>query len=119
VKRLKQARMTTPNILAVRAARASLDDREFLTATRTKILASRARITAELARLKLRYAPPQGNFVFFDTGMPLATYAQRMKERNVLVGRRFAPYDAWCRITVGPQPEVAPSLRALRASVHG
>ncbi len=111
--------MTTPNILAVRAARASLDDREFLTATRAKILASRTRITAELTRLKLRYAPPQGNFVFFDTGMPLATYAQRMKERNVLVGRRFAPYDSWCRITIGTEPEVDAFLQALRASVHG
>ena len=119
VKRLKQARMTTPNILAVRAARASLDDREFLAATRAKILASRTRITAELARLQLRYAPPQGNFVFFDTGMPLATYAQRMKERNVLVGRRFAPYDSWCRITIGTEPEVEAFLQALRASVHG
>jgi histidinol-phosphate aminotransferase len=115
--RLKQARMTTPNILAVRAARASLDDRRFLAATRTRILASRTRITTELERLKLRYAPPQGNFVFFDTGMPLASFSQRMKERDVLVGRRFPPYDSWCRITIGTEPQVAAFLAALRASV--
>ena len=116
--RLKQARMTTPNILAVRAARASLDDRSFLSGTRAKILASRARITAELERLKLRYAPPQGNFVFFDTGMPLALFTQRMKARGVLVGRRFPPYDSWCRITIGTEPEVKAFLAALRASVN-
>jgi histidinol-phosphate aminotransferase len=118
VQRLKQARMTTSNILGVRAARASLDDRKFLAATREKILASRTRITAELERLKLRYAPPQGNFVFFDTGMPLATFSQRMKQRDVLVGRLFPPYDSWCRITIGTEPQVAAFLAALRASVN-
>jgi histidinol-phosphate aminotransferase len=114
---LRQARMTFPNILAVHAARASLDDHEFLSATRRKILASRTRITAELARLKLRYAEPQGNFVFFDTGMPLADFSARMQSRNVLVGRRFPPYDSWCRITIGTEPEVDAFLKALRASV--
>jgi histidinol-phosphate aminotransferase len=109
--------MTFPNIMAVRAARASLDDQEFLATTRSRILASRTRITTELTRLKLRYAVPQGNFVFFDTGMPLATFAQRMKQRNVLVGRRFPPFDSWCRITIGTEPEVGAFISALRASV--
>jgi len=116
-KALREARMTFPNILAVRAARASLDDQEFLTATRRRILASRIRITAELTRLNLRYAEPQGNFVFFDTGMPLATFTQRMKERNVLVGRRFPPFESWCRITIGTEPEVGSFIAALRQSV--
>jgi histidinol-phosphate aminotransferase len=114
---LREARMTTPNILAVRAARASLDDHAFLAATRRKILASRTRVTTELARLGLRYAEPQGNFVFFDCGMPLATFSRRMQERHVLVGRRFPPYDSWCRITIGTEPEVAAFLGALRASI--
>lgn len=114
---LRAACMTTPNILAVRAARASLDDHVFLERTRTRILASRTRITSELSRLNRRYAEPQGNFVFFDTGMPLATFTQRMKARGILVGRAFPPYDQWCRITIGTEPEVESFLGALRASV--
>ena len=110
---LAGARMTTPNIFAVRAARASLGDAEFLSDCRQRILASRARITAELTRLKLRYAEPQGNFVFFDTGMPLARFSNLMRERNILVGRLFPPYDSWCRITIGTEPEVAAFLHAL------
>jgi len=113
-KTLADACMTTPNIFAVRAARASLDDRGFLAATRARILASRARITTELSRLKLRYAEPQGNFVFFDTGMPLQRFDALMREHGILVGRLFAPYDSWCRITVGTEPEVAAFLAALR-----
>jgi histidinol-phosphate aminotransferase len=110
---LAAARMTTPNIFAVRAAHASLGDPAFRADCRSRILASRTRITTGLARLSLRYAEPQGNFVFFDTGMPLARFSALMRERGILVGRRFPPYESWCRITIGTEPEVAAFLRAL------
>jgi histidinol-phosphate aminotransferase len=72
-----------------------------------------------LSALKLRYAQPQGNFVFFDTGMPLPRFTELMRARNILVGRHFPPFDNWCRITVGTEPEVAAFLAALRAVVRG
>jgi histidinol-phosphate aminotransferase len=112
-KELAAARMTTPNVFAVRAARASLGDQAFLADCRRRILASRLRITSELARLKLPYAEPQGNFVFFDTGMPLKRFTELMRARNILVGRRFKPYDNWCRITIGTEPEIDAFLTAL------
>jgi histidinol-phosphate aminotransferase len=114
VSALADARMTSPNLFAVRAARASLGDVDFLADCRRRILASRARITAELSSLQLRYAEPQGNFVFFDTGMPLARFTSLMRERNILVGRLFRPYETWCRITIGTEPEVTEFLKALR-----
>jgi histidinol-phosphate aminotransferase len=112
---LADACMTTPNLFAVRAARASLADTAFRAACRRRILASRERITAALGSLQLRYAEPNGNFVFFDTGMPLKRFSDLMRERNVLVGRLFPRYDNWCRITVGTEPEVQVFLRELRA----
>lgn len=115
---LSLARMTTPNLLAVRAARASLDDKVFLADTRRRILASRTRITTQLAQLKLRYAESQTNFVFFDTGMPLATFTQQMKARDILVGRLFPPFDTWCRITIGTEAEVSSFLTALRTTAR-
>jgi histidinol-phosphate aminotransferase len=36
-----------------------------------------------------------------------------MRERNVLVGRLFPPYDTWCRISIGTEPEVAGFLKVL------
>ena len=114
-KQLAAACMTTPNVFAVRAARASLGDQAFLADCRRRILASRVRITTELARLKLPYAEPQGNFVFFDTGMPLERFTGLMRARNILVGRRFAPFDNWCRITIGTETEVDAFLAALPA----
>jgi histidinol-phosphate aminotransferase len=112
---LTAACMSTPNIFAVRAARASLADRAFLDDTRRRILASRKRVTDELTRLGLKYAEPKGNFVFFDTGMPLERFTGLMRARDILVGRLFAPYPNWCRITIGTEPEVSAFLGALRA----
>jgi histidinol-phosphate aminotransferase len=106
--------MTTPNIFAMRAARASLGDKAFLADTRRRILASRVRITSELTQMGLPYARSQTNFVFFDTGSPLAQLTQFMRARNILVGRRFPPYENWCRISIGTEPEVEAFLRGLK-----
>ncbi len=108
-------RMSSANIFAMRAARASLNDQAFLTDTRRRIIASRTRITDELQRLGLAYAKPQTNFVFFDTGAPLAQFDRFMKARNILVGRLFPPYSNWCRITIGTEGETEAFLQGLGA----
>jgi histidinol-phosphate aminotransferase len=110
--------MTTPNILSVRAGRASLGDSAFLTDTRQRILASRRRITDELGARHLRCAQPQGNFVFFDTGVPLAQFTERMKSQGILVGRLFPPFSTWCRVTIGTEADVAAFLAALPAALR-
>jgi histidinol-phosphate aminotransferase len=109
------ARMSSPNIFAMRAARASLGDQAFLADTRRRIVASRTRITDELTAIGLSFARPQTNFVFFDTGAPLERFDAFMKARNILVGRLFPPYSNWCRITIGTEPEVDAFIQGLRA----
>jgi histidinol-phosphate aminotransferase len=113
---LSATRMSSANIFAMRAARASLADKAFLSDCRRRIIASRQRITTELSRLGRRFAVPQGNFVFFDTGMPLARFTEAMRAQNILVGRRFPPFENWCRITIGTEPEVSAFLQALRTT---
>jgi histidinol-phosphate aminotransferase len=115
IEELSAARMTTPNMFAVRAASASLGDKTFLTDCRRRIVASRTRLTAELSRLHLRYAEPHGNFVFFDTGAPLSKFTEFMKQRNIAVGRRFPPFETWCRITIGTEPQMDAFVEGLRA----
>lgn len=107
--------MTTPNIFAVRGAYASLGDTEFLTNCRRRILATRARLTAELARRHFPYAEPHGNFVFFDTGMPIKQFTEFMRQRNIAVARRFPPYDNWCRVTIGTDPQIDAFIEGLQA----
>lgn len=112
--RMTDVRMSTPSIFAMRAALASLGDHAFLTDTRRRVIASRKRIEAELGRLGLPCTQAQGNFVFFDTGMPVGTYQERMLARHIRVGRRFPPFDNWCRVTIGTESQVDTFLTALR-----
>jgi histidinol-phosphate aminotransferase len=115
IEEISAARMTTPNLFAVRAASASLGDKQFLADCRRRIVASRARLVAELARLHLPYAEPHGNFVFFDTGAPISRFTEFMQQRNIAVGRRFLPYENWCRITIGTDPQIDAFIDGVRA----
>jgi histidinol-phosphate aminotransferase len=115
IKEISAACMTTPNIFAVRGAIASLGDKEFLTDCRRRIVASRARVTAELARLHFPYAEPHGNFVFFDTGVPIEQFTKFMRQRNIAVGRRFPLYERWCRVTIGTEPQIDAFIEGVRA----
>jgi histidinol-phosphate aminotransferase len=115
IKEISAACMTTPNIFAVRGAYASLGDKEFLADCRRRIVASRARLTAELARLHFPYAEPHGNFVFFDTGVPIKQFTEFMQHRNIAVGRRFPLYENWCRVTIGTDPQIDAFIEGVRA----
>lgn len=115
IEEISAACMTTPNIFAVRGANASLGDKQFLADCRRRIVASRTRLTAELTRLHFPYAEPHGNFVFFDTGVPIKQFSDFMQHRNILVGRRFPPFETWCRITIGTEPQMEAFTEGLRA----
>jgi histidinol-phosphate aminotransferase len=115
IKEISAACMTTPNIFAVRGATASLGDKAFLADCRRRIVASRARLTAELARMQFKYAEPHGNFVFFDTGVPIEQFANFMRQRNIAVGRRFPLYENWCRVTIGTEPQIDAFIEGVRA----
>jgi histidinol-phosphate aminotransferase len=115
IEEISAACMTTPNIFAVRGAIASLGDKAFLADCRQRIVASRTRVTAELARLHFPYAEPHGNFVFFDTGVPIKQFIEFMRHRNIAVGRRFPPYENWCRVTIGTDPQIDAFIEGVRA----
>lgn len=109
--------LTYPNAVGIAAATASLADHEFLSTTRTALLADRARIEAAIDKAGLARAVSQGNFVFFDTGRSLKLFQDAMLARGIKVGRRFDGYDRWARVTVGTQPEVDRFLAALPAAL--
>ncbi|MCX6937738.1 MAG: histidinol-phosphate transaminase [Verrucomicrobia bacterium] len=102
------------NLLGVMAAIASLKEKTYVADTRAKIKAERDKLCATFDELKLTYAKPQGNFVFFRTGMPIKVFQEKMLAGNVLVGRAFPPAVDWCRISIGTPEEMAPAHAALR-----
>ncbi len=102
------------NLLAMVGAQASLDDVDYLKTARQRIKAGRDALISVLDELGCRYADPQGNFVFFRSGIPIEEFRPAMREAGVMVGRPFPPYDHWCRISIGTPQEMAVAHAALR-----
>ncbi len=102
------------NLMGVAAARANLADATYVERTHAKIKAGRDSVIAVLHEKGRRYAEPQGNFVFFHTGVPIAEFREKMRAEGVLVARPFPPLLDWCRISIGSPEEMAVANAALR-----
>ena len=102
------------NLLGVVGAMASLEDPTYVEETRLKIKAGRDALIGVLKELGRKYAEPQGNFVFFHTGIPIEEFSKKMRAENVIVARAFAPLLDWCRISIGTPTEMAVCHAALR-----
>lgn len=113
-KELREFVTGSVNLLGVVGALASLDDSAYVPDTRLKIKAGRDALIGVLKEFGRKYAEPQGNFVFFHTGIPITEFAPRMLAENVIVGRAFAPLTEWCRISIGTPEEMAVCHAALR-----
>ena len=110
-----RARMTgSLSLVTIEAALASLRDTDYVTATRAKIKAGRDALVAEVKAMGKEYAVPQGNFVFFKTGMPIKDFIAKMRAEGVIVGRPFPPLLEWARVTIGLPHEMEVCHRAMR-----
>jgi histidinol-phosphate aminotransferase len=108
-----------PNNPGLDAALASYNDADFLRTTRASILADRARVHAAIDQLGLARADAQGNFVFFDTKMPVQDFNKRMLAQGIRTGRHFDGYDSWSRVTIGRKEEMDRFLAALPVALKG
>jgi histidinol-phosphate aminotransferase len=106
-KKLAGYRMSTPNMLGVMAAAASLDDAEFLALSKRKIAEGREVIYKLCEARKLPYVKSSGNFVYFDCKMPVEDFRQKMAAEGLLVGRLYKPYPTWMRVSVGTSEDMA------------
>ncbi len=96
--------LTNPHLfnrLAVAAAAASLKDAGYVAGVTRQVTQERERWFALFRDLKLNFTPSSGNFVFFETGLPHATFAAALLKEGVAIGRDFPPYDRWARISIG------------------
>lgn len=112
-KRFADLSLVWPNTTGIDAALASYGDAGFLKSTREAILADRTRVHAALDRMGRPHTDAQGNFVFFDTGIPVQQFRDRMLAKGIKVGRPFEGYDTWSRVTIGRREEIDLFLAAL------
>ena len=115
IQRLEKQRMTLLGFAGVAAATASYQDLEFQAFSRARLQESLAITTAALRELRLPHVEEtRGNFVFLDTGGPLADFSAAMRREGYLVGRPFPRYPTWCRVSMGTVEQMQGFAAAMR-----
>jgi histidinol-phosphate aminotransferase len=105
--------------LSIAGATAAIDDRAWLADTRSKIIATRARLTAGLRALGFAAVDSQANFVWAPhPEIAVKPLYERLKASQVLV--RYMNYAGWgdgLRISVGSDDQIDACLGLLKSFV--
>ncbi len=99
--------------VSIAAARAAYQDTEFVRFSREENAAGRRIVYAAAESLGMEYLESQGNYVFIHVGEPVVNFQRRMADRGIRVGRAFAPYTDWARISIGTRDEMNQFASAL------
>jgi histidinol-phosphate aminotransferase len=113
IRAMRRYQMAGTSIPGARAAAASIRDDAFIAFSIDRISAAKAFTYSHMERLGYGFVPSFANFVFFDTGRPAPEFIAEMRARQVIVGRPFAPYDTWCRVSMGLASDMDVFVQAL------
>lgn len=104
------------NNLALAAATAALDDREFVARSQELNRAGMEQLVAGFRQLGFEFIPSYGNFVAFRAG-DAATVNDKLLRQGVIV-RPIAGYGMpeWLRVTIGTEAENRRFLQALETA---
>lgn len=105
--------------ISIAAATAAIQDQAWLTQTREKIIATRARLTLGMQRLGFHTVESHANFVWctHDT-IPIRPIYEFLKSRGVLV--RYMDYPQWgdgLRISVGTDEQIDLCLELIKSGM--
>lgn len=105
--------------LSLAGAQAALEDQDYFRQTRTRVLATRARLSAALTALGFNVLPSQANFVWARRDdRPVRPIFEELRQRQVLVRYMIYPgYGDGLRVSVGSDADVDRLLAELRTIV--
>ena len=103
------------NMLAALAARAAIQDREYIANYVTEVLAAREMVYQGLRKLGIPFYPSQANFVLFRAGDRAISIRNALRERGVLIRDRSYEIPGCVRVTVGNRAQIERFLRELEA----
>jgi histidinol-phosphate aminotransferase len=101
------------NMLAAIAARAAVQDREFVANYVSEVLAARERAYQGLRKLGIKFYPSQANFVLFHAGDRAIPIRDALGERGVLVRDRSYEIPGCVRVTIGTREQIQRFLEEL------
>jgi histidinol-phosphate aminotransferase len=101
------------NALAVIAAQAAVDDRQYIEQYVAEVLAARELLCLGLEKLGVTYVPSSANFVLGHFGSRAVEVRDALRERAILVRDRSYEASGCVRITVGTREQTRTLLAAL------
>jgi histidinol-phosphate aminotransferase len=102
------------SIMAIVAARASLDDAAQVDNGRKNNSDVRKYVCDELDKLKFSYIPSHANFMMIDMRREVKPLIAAFKDRKVQVGRLFPPLPNFMRVTIGTKPQMERFVAAFK-----
>lgn len=102
------------SIMAIVAARASLDDNAQVENGRKNNSEVRKFVCGELDKLKFTYIPSHANFMMIDMRREVKPIIAGFKEKKVQVGRVFPPLPNHLRVTIGTKPQMEKFMAAFK-----
>jgi histidinol-phosphate aminotransferase len=101
------------NMLAALAARAAVQDREYIANYVTEVLAARELVYDGLRRLGIPFYPSQANFVLFRAGNRAIPIRDALREHGVLIRDRSYEIPGCVRVTIGNRAQIQRFLAEL------
>jgi histidinol-phosphate aminotransferase len=101
------------NSVAVLAARAAIQDRQYVEKYVTEILAARELLCVGLEKLGIKYYDSRANFILFEAGSRAIPLRDELRRRGVLVRDRSYEIAGCVRVTVGTRDQVRQFLAEL------
>lgn len=101
------------NMLAAVAARAAVEDREYVASYVSEVLAARDLVCEGLRRLGIKFYPSQANFALFHAGDRAIPIRDALRERGVLVRDRSYEIPGCVRVTIGTRAQTERFLAEL------
>ncbi len=93
---------------------AAISDQDYLRETRSRIIATRGRLTGALRAMGYSVPESQSNFVWATAGPPARDTFQKLKDRKILVRLMAYPgYPDGLRVTIGTDEEIDRLLEVL------
>lgn len=101
------------SLSALMAARASLEDENFVRDCQQKNERVKAQFTAQLDEWQIPYTASEVNFVFMESRPFKDQLGEALKQQNILVAPVPTGHGEWCRITMGTEEEMKRLLSVL------
>jgi histidinol-phosphate aminotransferase len=102
------------SIMAIVAARASLDDNAQVENGRKNNSEVRKFVCGELDKMKFTYIPSHANFMMIDMRREVKPLIAAFKDKKVQVGRLFPPLPNHLRVTIGTKPQMERFLAVFK-----